>query len=480
MIKFTPTAEQLAITEAASASTTNMAVVARAGAAKTSTLIMIAEALPTTDILCLAFNKKIAEEMTERLPANCEAKTLHGLGFAAWRGFIPARINVSPRKVYQLLRLAIDQLPPEDKEEAFGCMAETLDFINKGKQVGYLPDACKGHWRALMGDDDFFLTLPMEPTPLQVALVQDVSAQSFKDALRGEIDFDDMIMCPALCQVSWPTPSLTLIDEAQDLSSINHHILKKIVKKRRIIAVGDPLQAIYGFRGAYSDSIERLIDLFGMDEYRLTISFRCSLSVTQNVKWIAPDMRSPEWAAVGAVKRPLEWEVADIHEGDAVICRNNAPLFRMALLLIEHDKLPEISGRDLAAPLTKLMDKLGKPPMPRLAALDSLADWEEKEVKRARKGAIGGIRDKAECVRIMLEKTATLGEAAKYLKHLLARDGRIKLMTGHKSKGLEFDNVFFLNSDLCRIDRDQDANVKYVIETRAKDTLTYINMEKES
>jgi ATP-dependent exoDNAse (exonuclease V) beta subunit len=50
-------------------------------------------------------------------------------------------------------------------------------------------------------------------------------------------------------------------------------------------------------------------------------------------------------------------------------------------------------------------------------------------------------------------------------------------MTGHKSKGLEFNRVWFLDPGLCRIDRDQDANIKYVIETRAKDFLAYVSTE---
>jgi len=75
MTDFTPTPEQEEIVAAAVETTHNLAVIARAGAAKTTTLILMAEALSKTDILSLAFNKKIAEEMAEKLPPNCEAKT---------------------------------------------------------------------------------------------------------------------------------------------------------------------------------------------------------------------------------------------------------------------------------------------------------------------------------------------------------------------------------------------------------------------
>lgn len=69
----TPTPEQVAIVEAAKQTNDNLLVSALAGAAKTSTLVLIAKALQKHPILCLAFNKRIATEMQERLPGNCTA-----------------------------------------------------------------------------------------------------------------------------------------------------------------------------------------------------------------------------------------------------------------------------------------------------------------------------------------------------------------------------------------------------------------------
>lgn len=746
MSAFTPTLEQAAIIAAARDTTANLAVIARAGAAKTSTLVMIAEALPKTSILCLAFNKKIADEMSQRLPANCEAKTLHGLGYKAWWGFIRTACKVDDRKVFALLKDEIDSLTGEDKTEAYESLSETLDFIKKGKAAGWLPETFKGHWKPLFTDEEFFESLPMEPTLLQISLISKVSIESWKLALKGQLDFDDMILCPAICQVSWPAPPLTLIDEAQDLSPLNHHILKKIVKNRRIIAVGDPCQplgtmitkvitkgdrwnpptlkqvaiedikegdtvlghnangsfmfnrrvkgitrksfegnlvvvgptkytpnhhcytrfaaladhwciylmkkgeayrigkarmsygeqglgpqirakaeeadamwilstyaheeeayiaeaviqtefglsdlcfidpnrpwlssfwkemetlnmkdraiaclgayhreyeyplwrkgdsipakrpfitracnlldggellpyngdkatgkdswqqfsvshepysgdvisftisdnhlyvadgivthncqAIYGFRGADVHSMPNLIKMFSMEELRLTISFRCGRKITENARWLAKDMKSPAWAIDGEVRRPEGWTAAEILPGDAIICRNNAPLFAMAIKMIEHGQLPELAGRDLAGPLKKIMKTLGKPNLLRAAAVDALHQWRDKEMRRAREGARGNIEDKFSCLRVILEKTKTLGDAEAYLEHLLTREGRVYLMTGHKSKGLEFERVWFLDPGLCRIERDQDANIKYVIETRAKAFLSYVS-----
>jgi len=177
------------------------------------------------------------------------------------------------------------------------------------------------------------------------------------------------------------------------------------------------------------------------------------------------------------VERPVSWSPSDISPGDAILCRNNAPLFNMAIRLIRDGHLPELSGVDIGKQLKKVMKKLGKPQMHTKGALHALDAWKEGELARAREGAKGNIHDKATCIEVILEQNETLGDAMAYLDHLLQREGRVYLMTGHKSKGLEFDRVWFLDQHLCRIDRDQDANIKYVAETRAKHSLFYVESD---
>jgi superfamily I DNA/RNA helicase len=475
---FDPTPEQAEIIRYAREETTNLAVIARAGAAKTSTLVLIAEALPKTDILCLAFNKAIANEMTERLPSNCTSKTLHGLGYGAWGRFIGKKIKLNDRKSFQLLKEACAALSGDDAEEMRELFSETLDYIGQAKNNGYLPNSYRGHWKPLITDpSDFYPSLPTEVSGLQQSLIDEVLVQSFKAALQGEIDFNDMVYCPAICSVSWPYHDLYLVDEAQDLSALNHHILKKMVRNRRLIAVGDPFQAIYGFRGADTKSLSTMTEKFSMEHRHLTITFRCGTEIVEHVKWRAPDIQAPEWQEPGEVKHLPSWSVADIPDGSAVICRNNAPLFKLAITMFQHGKMPEIRGRDLAGPLKKIMRKLGKDPALRAAALDALEHWKTKELKRAHERAAGQVHDKAACIKILLEKTKTLGDAIAYLDFLLTSSGRVYLMTGHKSKGLEYDEVFFLEAALCNPKYEQDLNLKYVIQTRAKKRLTYITFD---
>jgi F-box protein 18 (helicase) len=90
----TPTPEQAAIIEAARDTKENLLINALAGAAKTSTLVMIAQALPVGPILSLAFNKRIAEEMKKRLPGHVDCRTLNAIGHRVWA----AAVGKTPRR----------------------------------------------------------------------------------------------------------------------------------------------------------------------------------------------------------------------------------------------------------------------------------------------------------------------------------------------------------------------------------------------
>ena len=475
---FTLTDEQVAIVSAAAETRNNLLVVARAGAAKTTTLVEAAKAMPQATGLVLAFNKSIADEMKKRLPDNFKAQTLNGCGFQAWQRYIGKRCNVDGRKTYFLLREEIEKLAKPDQDEAWDLFSETLKGIGHAKMQGYIPrEGLPPAFRPLTSEDDFFnIALPFEATDLQRRLIIDVSAKSFALAREGKIDFDDMLLGPAVSGVSFDYYTDVLVDEAQDLSMINHVLLRKLKKpKTRIIAVGDPCQAIYGFRGADTSSMKTLGEMFEMQELRLTTSFRCASAIVENARWRAPDMRWPDWAKPGLVLRPEAWAADDIPDGAAIICRNNAPLFSLALRLLREGRYPELFGRDIVKNLLAQMKKLGKPKLGREEALASLRGWITSTKQRQRDHA--QVEDQALCMQIFIEATSDLGEAMALAENIMNREGRIYLMTGHRSKGLEYETVFFLDPHLCKIERDQDANIRYVVETRAKDRLVYVTSE---
>lgn len=471
---FTPTPEQLAIVEAARDTTDNLLVEALAGAAKTSTLVLIAEALPKTEILCLAFNKKIADEMAQRLPANCKARTLNSIGHSAWSNAIGKRLNLDPKKTFRLLGEAIDRLrDQEDKKAARERFSDLMRAIDFGASCGYIPSGHYPHAAGLMDDSEFFAHLEEEPSDGEKRLIIEVTLERLKEAWNGLIDFSDQVLMPTVFKSIFDYYPLVLIDEAQDLSALNHQMLRRIARKR-LIAVGDPNQAIYGFRGAHQNSMELLKEQFSMRRLGLTISFRCPIAVVEEARWRTPHMQYPEWAKQGWVERLTYWDVHTFEgvEDVAIICRNNAPLFSLAIRLLKDGRYPELVGNDIGRTLIKQLKKLGQDSMTKAAALEAVANWVEAKLPKARNP--DRIHDQAACLRVFIEEGETLGDAIAYAERVMSVAGPIKLMTGHKSKGLEFTDIFILDKDLLRMKEGQDKNLLYVMITRAKENLFYV------
>lgn len=473
----TPTPEQQACVLAASSTTDNLLISALAGAAKTSTLVLIAQALPKVEILCLAFNKKIADEMQSRLPRNCIAKTLNSLGHSAWAKTLGRRLILDTKKTYRIVSAIVDEYRGEEREflrEAFADIMRNVDF---GATCGYIPSGhYEGKARPLMDDSNFFAHLEDEVSELEEEIIRRATLKRLSEAWDGTIDFADQLLMPTVFKTVFDYYPLVLIDEAQDLSALNHAMLAKIARKR-LIAVGDPCQAIYGFRGAHEESMELLKEQFHMTPLDLTISFRCPTSVVEAARWRAPAMQWPEWAKPGSVLRKSEWSINDFDNVSdvAIICRNNAPLFSMAIRLLRDGRYPELVGNDIGRALIKHLKKLGPDSTTQAAAREAVAQWRDEKLAKARNP--DRIHDQAECLLVFIEEGKTLGDAIAYAERVMSVAGPIKLMTGHKSKGLEFDTVYFMDEHLLNLKRGQDRNLKYVIQTRSKNQLFYVKSE---
>ena len=480
--EFAPTDEQSAFLRAGLDTNENLIVNALAGAAKTSTIVMLANQplMMKTASLCLAFNKKIADEMASRLPSVCVSLTLNALGHRVWSQSIGVRCRPSSKKNYTIFGEVVGKERKDLQTRLFENTSEHLKTIAFAKSCGYVPDSCaRPGQKALMGDDEFFSHLPEQLLDFEEGIIRKCILESIERSYSGDIDFDDQIYMPSCFPSKFPQYPLTIIDEAQDLSSLNHHMLAQIVRQKRLIAVGDPCQAIYGFRGAHQNSMDLLKERFHMREFTLSTSFRCPKAVIDAAKWRAPHMNAPSWAKPGTVKELFRWGVEDLPSDAVIICRNNAPLFSCAIKLLIDGRYPTIVGRDIGKQILKTLKKISRDSsIPTVDVRNELQAEEIKRLSRARTHAKGGIKDFFQCLRIFCQHGDTLGDIIAYADHVINMEGTIKLMTGHKAKGLEFENVYILDKQLLDLDNDesQDRNLYYVMQTRSMNNLYYIEL----
>lgn len=483
-----PTPEQSAIISRACQSQDNLLINALAGAAKTSTLVMLARALPLQPMLCIAFNKRIAEEMKKRLPGHCESMTVNAIGHRAWQKVVAPRLRLEKDKSFMILKEVIGAL--KNRDALKDLFPQTLKAIGLAKANGYVPvDAPflglidREAFAELVGDGW------EELSGAQLDVIDNVLMESIRQSYNGVIDYDDQIYMSTLAGGIFPEFPLVLVDEAQDLSLLNHALLQKLVK-HRVIAVGDPFQSIYAFRGAASDSMRRLRNTFSMVEMELSVSFRCPRAIVRRARSRAPHMQWFGEAPEGAIDVLSEWSASDIPDGAAIICRNNAPLFYLALTLIRAGRGVKLVGSDLGPGLVRLLKKIGKEGMSRERLHQAIDQWETETKAKAKTSRHSAIEDRADCIRVFADFGTSFQEAVAYAEHLFGTGGPIQLLSAHKSKGLEWDTVFHLdpwrvpskwavlrgnegdNSGL-----EQELNLQYVITTRAKSRLVEVCMK---
>lgn len=493
----TPTPEQQAVIDAARSSKDSLLINALAGAAKTTTLCLLAQALPLQPGICVAFNKAIATEMAKRLPAHIAASTLNSLGHRVWGQRLGRKLQLDTDKGYTFLKSVLDKSSGEDKRALGENMAGILRAVRFAKAQGYIPPkflelSPQGSllsWDQLA--EALAVQIDLEPDAWLHGLIDQALEHSIAEAFSGKIDFDDQIYMSTLFGGSYPRYPIVLVDEAQDLSALNHETLKLLVAPGgRLIAVGDPWQSIYAFRGAHHGSMEVLRETFSMKELNLSVTFRCPQRVVERARSRVPHFQWADGAPLGVVERLHEWEVSSIPDGAAVICRNNAPLFSLALRLIRERRTVKLWGNEIGKGLIKILKSLGPLDLPAKELREAIKAWQAEQLAKVPDTRHGPIYDKAECLLVFAEAGPRLSDALTFAELLFSSEGRINLMSGHKSKGLEFDIVYHL--DPFRIPgrwakeaeaagdpgpMAQELNIRYVIETRAKRELYLVNLE---
>jgi len=471
-----PTDEQLSILAKIKDTNDNLLINSFAGTGKTTTLELIQEVFGSLAILYLCFNTRVAKEAQGKFPSTTLVRTFNSHGHRIWMQTCPGKLTVNRKKTQENLAAFIKTAPYDAQGPIWDSFWDIVDAVARAKAIGYVPEGKYPTARRLITREDFHASLDQEPDDLVADLVDEALFTSIQQAYKGYIDFNDQIYMPALFGSTNSNFPVVKVDETQDLNPCNHALLDQLVK-HRLVAVGDPFQSIYGFRGALQGGMAALKEKFKMVECDLSISFRCPQAVVEAARWRVPAFK---WVKPGGhvevLKKAKQSSIPDDVDEDgnpttAIICRNNAPLFKVALHLLMARRSVSVAGSDVGPKVVGIMKKLGDTDMSRSTVLDLINEWRYERLDKKSTTA----NDIADCMQVFANWGDTLGEAIAYAEHLFKQTGTIQLMTGHKAKGLEFNTVYHLDPWLIRDDNEQELNLRYVITTRAKERLFEIN-----
>lgn len=500
---FTPSPQQAAIFDWVRNGTGSALVVAVAGAGKTTTLVQAVKHMRGSVFLG-AYNSAIAKELKGRIEGllSVRAGTFHSAGFRAWMR-VANRCVVEERKGAMIFDKLLADGRARDHEFTF---ALKLASLAKQSAVGVLWDGRDlGAWRDIVDHHDLAYDLAGADGSIEEGVVdraieaaRNVVRESIK-LNRDMIDYDDMIYAPLLHNVPmWPQ-DWVLIDEAQDTNAARRALAKKMLRPGgRLIAVGDPRQAIYGFTGADSDSMDIIKREFNCVELPLTVTYRCPKVVVSFVQRWVSHIQAHESAPEG-VLRTIDTDTFMRSEGagpgDVVLCRNVKPLVALAYALIREGRPCHVEGREIGKGLVALVNRWK---IKTLAALvDRLTKFREKEVEKfkaaGKEAKAAAIDDKVETLLVIIERLQATGKRAvsdliEFIGTLFADTdpnnpaSTLVLSTVHKSKGREWDRVYLLGrtalmpSPWARQDWQmlQEDNLCYVAGTRSKRELVEV------
>lgn len=487
-------------------------LVAVAGSGKTTSVVESLAFVPDSkEVALLAFNASIAKELNERVasrfaatgdvhydPRFVKAKTFHSLGYGVVRKYLEKRgvrmRDPDDKKGRALARELLGEQTPE--YEAYGDYATKLVALAKGQGIGPLvPDTLEA-WYELANHHDLYLEDEEATEERGVEIARELLRRSNAAAQRGVIDFDDMLYLVCLWKLRLWQVDWVFIDEAQDTNPVRRALAKLALKiGGRLVAVGDPCQAIYGFTGASRDAIDLIKSEFNARELPLTVCYRCARSVVALAQTVVPHLEAYENAAEGQVS-DLKLAQALPHLGahDAVLCRQTAPLIKLAYTLIGQGVACRVMGRDIGAGLVALVKRAKARGLDQLEK--KLEAYRERETA---KFTAKGQEQKAEALNDRVESIFTvirsLNEDRRTVPALLAAleglfsdaNGCLTLSTVHKAKGKEWNTVAILEPELmpskwARQDwqHQQEQNLMYVAYTRAKEHLIFIKTEKKT
>ena len=502
-IEYEPSQYQKAIFDYIQHEKGNLVVEAAAGSGKTYTLVKALSLIPQDKrVLMTAFNKDIVKELTKKVKEfpNVEVRTLHGLGMIlTTRGLGIGGMKPEGYKYTQLIynhwqdltKTNINKLSRNARKSFVENTKKLVDF---GR---FYLATTRSEMIELMTKYD----IPCVADEVDVALK--VMAIGGKNL--DSIDYTDMIWMPHIYDLHLQECEydFIMVDECQDLNVAERNLVLRCLKEGgRLIAVGDSNQCIYGFSGSDPDSFRAIQSMPNTVSMPLSISYRCPESVVKFAQNLVPSIEAKQGAEEGVILDCVSLD--DVHDGDMVLCRNNAPLLQVYCKLLEQGKRAYIRGSDVGKNLQNIVIGTHKDYLhtnlkrdgvfirlyedlfnSRKAIMERYGISQEDAMKHE---TIQAKLDMIRALEVLGADLTTTEELTKKIEDIFPKNDKgegIMLSTVHKAKGLEADNVFIACASLMpsksALDEwqvQQERNLMYVAYTRAKKVLGFLNEEE--
>lgn len=490
----------------------NRRIRAVAGSGKTTTIVQAARLISGTGLF-VAFNKSIAEALASKLVGTTmQASTIHSHGYACVRGrFRSARPDASKysAELRRAESFAIDgdtapawldldlDKDARDALEDEGFPRQSILRLLDLARLDLVHDGSARFGEMLLElADRHEIDFAPELDDLVIACVRGLM-QWGKHA-TATIDFTDMVWLPTALRLRPRTYAWVFVDEAQDLSRASLRLLTSSLREGgRMLFVGDPRQAIYGFAGADSDAWERIGEEADAPEMPLSVCYRCPTKVLDLAREIVPEIEARPGAPEGEVLDVARKDaIESSREGDLVLCRRNAPLLAYAFAVIASGRAACVKGRDIGKALARIAEDIASKTRSWADFPARLAAWADarktairakyKDAERADE-ACEGVDDQAECLRVVAARPGVRGckTLVTELERIFSDEkASVTCSSIHRAKGLEARRVFVLEPEKLRAPRgrgwqlEQEHNLAYVAYTRAQETLVLVAADK--
>lgn len=488
ILGFQPSEYQRAIFDFVTHGVGNAVVSARAGSAKTTTMVAAMKMIhPSRRCMFIAFNKSIVGELGKKVAdhKNCEVSTVHSMGLKMIERNI-GHPEVDEHKYTRFIRSVV---------------SEMTEYIDTNL---YFSNCCKLIDIARFNMCQTAKEVSGIAVKYGVDCVYD-ECETVEKAMKWGcsntdiVDYTDMVWLPnEMClsprglQYDW-----LFLDEGQDFSVAYVQLIRKCFKRNtRFVAVLDEYQSINGFAGASKEAIDELKSMPHTQTFKLPVCYRCDSSIVERASVLVRDIVCRSGADKGVIDHDAK--LSDFRDGDMVLSRFRAPLVKLYGMLASNGIRCRMNGENGAETITELVQSCKS---------DSIsADFKTDGVipslfariikERDRLSAISGM-DKRQAtltrqVMSMYDNTCIVMELARKCSNkteLLGvisdvfsdKEGGVCLSTVHKAKGLEADNVYVIcphsmPSPIAAtpFEEEQERNLIYVAITRAKHKLGYV------